>query len=177
MKTMHRAVKQTPARLVRTLVLGLLSASLLWACAAAEPQANLKASAQKSVASGANYGKPMPLDPPAQAVASVSANFASLAGSDIKLSGRVSKVCQKKGCWMMLSDGDQALRVIFGSHDFFIPKDTIGNAVAYGRLEKIEMPLADAKHMAEDAGLDPDTVTKPEVEYRLVATSVQIEQG
>ena len=33
---------------------------------------------------------------------------------------------------------------------------------------------AKAKHMAEDAGLDPATVTGEQVEYRLVATSVSI---
>jgi len=122
-----------------------------------------------------SYGSAMPALPATQSVADAAPQFAAIVGQSVKMSGRIGKVCQKKGCWMMLTEGEQAVRVKFGSHAFFIPKDSSGNAVAFGVLEAIKMPLAEAKHMAEDAGIDPDTITEAAEEYRLVATSLVIE--
>lgn len=121
------------------------------------------------------YGAAMPAEPTAVTVADAAPQFASMVGTTVKMSGRIGSVCQAKGCWMMLTDGEQAIRVKFGSDSFFIPKDSTGNAIAFGKLEAIKMPLAEAKHMAEDAGIDPDTVTEAAQEYQLVATSVVIE--
>lgn len=122
-----------------------------------------------------SYGAAMPAAPATQTVADAAPQFAAMVGQKVKMSGRIGKVCQAKGCWMMLTEGEMAIRVKFGSDSFFIPKDSSGNAVAFGVLEAIKMPLAEAKHMAKDAGIDPDTITEAADEYQLVATSIVIE--
>lgn len=120
------------------------------------------------------YGELMPTAPAAIPVATVLAKPAAYLEGSHKLSGRIGKVCQTAGCWMSLIDGEQQLRVVFGDHDFSIPSDTVGEAEVYGTLQQTTLSEAKAKHMAEDAGLDPAKVTGEQVEYRLVATSVSI---
>ncbi len=94
----------------------------------------------------------------------------------VKVSGRIGQVCQAEGCWMMLTDGDVAVRVKFGDHAFVIPKDSQGNAIARGQFEITEMSEAHAKHMAEDAGADPSKITGAQKEVRFVADAVLIER-
>jgi hypothetical protein len=120
------------------------------------------------------YGELMPTAPDAVPLASVLANPAAHLDGSFKISGRIGKVCQTAGCWMSLIDGEQQLRVVFGDHAFSIPSDTVGQAQVYGTLQQTTLSEAKAKHMAEDAGLDPATVTGEQVEYRLVATSVAV---
>lgn len=85
-------------------------------------------------------------------------------------SGRVGKVCQKQGCWLQLIDGEHMARVMT-NHDFVVPKDLSGNAVVSGKLERIEISEAEAKHMAEDAGKVFDPAAS-RVEYRIAARGV-----
>lgn len=118
------------------------------------------------------YGEKMPLEP--EAIALSKALTSADLSKELKLSGRIGQVCQKAGCWMMLTDGDAAVRVKFGDHAFVIPTDTQGDAVVYGTLAKLEMSLDESKHMAEDGGKDPASVTEPTVEYRMVASALRV---
>lgn len=118
------------------------------------------------------YGEKMPVEP--QAIALSKALTSADLSKELKLSGRIGQVCQSAGCWMMLTDGDAAVRVKFGDHAFVIPTDTQGEAVVYGTLAKKELTLDESKHMAEDEGKDPATVTEPTVEYRMVATALRV---
>lgn len=127
-----------------------------------------------ATASGVRYGAEMPAQPAALALAEVlSAPDAHLKQPG-KYSGRIGKVCQKAGCWMSLTAGDQAVRVVFGDHAFSIPLDSQGEATVFGQLEKQMLSEDMAKHLAEDAGADPAKVQGEQQEYRLVATSVEI---
>lgn len=65
--------------------------------------------------------------------------------------GRITKVCQKKGCWMILSDGDAWARVMTG-HRYFLPKDASGQALVYGTLVRRELGERKARHYAEESG-------------------------
>lgn len=107
------------------------------------------------------------------ALAAALAQPAAAMASEQKIAGRIGQVCQAKGCWMSLTEGDQVVRVFFGKHDFFIPKDTQGNAVVYGKLSEVEIDEATAKHLAEDGGGDPSKATAHR-EYRITASAVQI---
>lgn len=120
------------------------------------------------------YGAKMPATPTATPLAVALSQFSPSAAQPQKLSGRIGQVCQAKGCWMMLTDGDAAVRVKFAEHAFAIPKDSQGEAVAFGKLEQIEMSTAQAQHMAEDAGESSAKISAPQKEYRMMATSVQI---
>ncbi len=119
------------------------------------------------------YGEQMPAGDPT-AIGQVLADVEQYAGKPQKFSGRVTKVCQKKGCWMVIADGEQSARVMFGEDDFFIPKDTSGNAVVYGTLTARTMSEGMAKHLAKDEGKDPDAIKGEVQEVQIVATSVML---
>lgn len=120
------------------------------------------------------YGVAMPAAPAAVAVQDVLARPTDFLEGDIKISGRIGGVCQKAGCWLSLLAGDQQLRVMFGNHDFTIPTDSNGHAEVYGKLQQVTLSEEKARHMAEDAGVDPATISGEQIEYRVVATSVSI---
>jgi len=45
----------------------------------------------------------------------------------IKISGTVSDVCQKMGCWMVISEEDKHMRITTKDHKFFVAKDGAGS--------------------------------------------------
>lgn len=53
-------------------------------------------------------------------------------GQSVCLEGTIAAVCQTKGCWLELKQGDQAVHVTFEGYSFFVPKDSAGKNV---RLE------------------------------------------
>jgi hypothetical protein len=89
--------------------------------------------------------------------------------------GKIKQVCQKKGCFFMLSDGQNEARITFKDYGFFIPTNTAGNKVVLkGTFNVKELSEKKAKHYAKDAGDNPDKVKGSQKEYSLVATSVKI---
>ena len=73
---------------------------------------------------------------------------------------------------MMLEDDGHAVRVKFGDHAFFLPKEQAGTAVVHGVLERKELTPEQVEHFAEDSptGLAPDPV-----EYRIIADGVRVD--
>jgi hypothetical protein len=143
----------------------------LTACAgdSAKKEMNVSAAGLKS------YGAAMPVEPKvASSVVEALGNLESIGDKPLKVSGRIGKVCQAKGCWMMLTQGDQAIRVKFGNDAFFIPKDSVGEAIAYGVLAKVELDAKEANHMIRDGVEDKAPVTTSVAEYQMNATAVQI---
>ncbi|MCB1583587.1 MAG: DUF4920 domain-containing protein [Marinicella sp.] len=90
------------------------------------------------------------------------------------ITGRITRVCQKQGCWMILADnkaGESFARVDFNDHAFLIPKDSSGDAEVYGKLVTKELTAEQKAHYeAEGAG------QLPEISYEIVAYSVKILQ-
>jgi hypothetical protein len=124
------------------------------------------------------YGANMPTQPAAKPLTLALQHIDAPPVGPTKISGRVGAVCQVKGCWMMLTDGDNAVRVKFGDDAFFIPKDAQGEAVVYGVLEEVKMSAAEAKHLADDAGVVTTAkAAMPAKEYRVIATSVLLTQS
>ena len=69
----------------------------------------------------------------------------------VLLEGRISDVCQMKGCWLMLSDGQRAIRIKFEGYSFFVPKDSRGKKVrAEGRLIQETLSEDMARHYAAE---------------------------
>lgn len=66
------------------------------------------------------------------------------------IAGRIGKVCQNKGCWMTLHDGDAMVRVETG-HRFAIPADAKGEARVFGTLEKAELGKDRAAHLRSES--------------------------
>ena len=90
-------------------------------------------------------------------------------GQPGKFAGRITDVCQKKGCWVMLEDNGRSARVLLGDHEFYVPKDVRGPAEVQGVLSRVALSPAAREHMAKETA-----AAVPEAEYRIVATGVQV---
>jgi hypothetical protein len=99
----------------------------------------------------------------------------------VKVSGKVSEVCQKKGCWMTLvSDqpGQPEMRVTFKDYAFFMPKDLSGKRVVVEGYAYVDVTPVDVlRHYAEDAGKSKEEIekiTEPKREVAYEASGVVI---
>jgi hypothetical protein len=105
-----------------------------------------------------------------------------IAGKDsmpIKLQGKITAVCQKKGCWMHLDAGNgKMMRVSFKDYAFFVPKNASGKtAVVDGYAYVDTTSVAELRHYAEDGGASKDSIakiTEPEIELSFEADGVMI---
>ncbi|MBK8518690.1 MAG: DUF4920 domain-containing protein [Saprospiraceae bacterium] len=101
---------------------------------------------------------------------------------DAKVYGKVSGVCQAKGCWMnIVSEVDSTnteMFVQFKDYGFFMPKDLAGKEVVMlGKAFKEMTSVEDLKHFAQDEGKTPEEIakiTKPVTELKFLASGVLI---
>jgi hypothetical protein len=98
---------------------------------------------------------------------------------DVKISGYVSKVCQKEGCWMVMrteKNTNDDVMVRMKDHAFVIPKDVAGkNAVVKGTVVKKTQSVAEQKHYLEDEGASKEEIAKittPKDTYEMQVTGV-----
>lgn len=155
-------------------ILMLLVSPLVMAHDHGEKEAEKAPRGPSSVVDGKQiYGDALPDTGKVVSIGTAVKNFKTSDGPQV-ISGEITKICQKEGCWMILAEGDQFARVMT-KHKFFFEDGLRGNAVVYGKLEKKQMSLEQTQHMAEDAGKDPKSVTEAAAEYRLVATAVVVE--
>ena len=99
-------------------------------------------------------------------------------GSTVLVVGQVESVCQKKGCWVMLKEGDASVRVTMKDYAFFLPKDIAGKSlVIEGVLEETIIKEKDARHFAKDEGKSKDEIAKIKGDsksWALVASSIRV---
>lgn len=107
--------------------------------------------------------------------------MAAIDSMPAKVTGTVSSVCQKKGCWMTLVSSDPTkpeMRVTFKNYAFFMPKDLSGKKVVVDGFAFVETTsVADLQHYAEDAGkskAEIAAITKPKRELAFEAAGVLI---
>ncbi len=92
----------------------------------------------------------------------------------VKIKGQITEVCQKKGCFMVLTDGQNFARVTFKDYGFFVPKDSATHdAVVYGVLTSKTLTPEQVNHFEKDAGRE-GRHTESVTEYSIVASSVVI---
>lgn len=116
-----------------------------------------------------NYGEPMPAGDTV-AIADAATDPGSHAGKPQRFSGRITQVCQKHGCWLVLEQGGESARVMAKDHGFAVPKDASGEAIAFGVLEIKPISEEHAKHLVEEDGAQAPV----EHELRIVATAIEI---
>ncbi len=93
----------------------------------------------------------------------------------VGVTGTVDAVCQAKGCWMVLTDGDAKARVLIKDHAFALPMDGKGKvATVEGTLTIKELDEANVAHLRKDG--DPN-IEGPGKEFFLHATAVKIENS
>ena len=112
------------------------------------------------------------------ALAEAMANVEMYAGKTIKVEGEITDVCQEKGCWLVVTDGERAMRVKFKDYGFFVPKDASGKKVVLeGTVEKKTISEMQAQHIAKESKgkTDPATIKGPQVVIQMTATGVAIQ--
>ena len=131
--------------------------------------------AMTSFATAKEYGAPMPRDGETVSLATAIARLEEADSFEGKIRGRVTEVCRKKGCFMILADAEHYARVTFKDYGFFIPTDTHNaDSVVFGRLEARTVSREQAAHFAADAGRNPDDAMAMR-EYSIVANSVELD--
>lgn len=100
--------------------------------------------------------------------------------------GEIQDVCARMGCWMMVAEGDKAVRVRFTESEscangFFVPRNAAGHRVYMnGTVKFREISEEDRRHYAEDEGAPPEEIAKivgPEKEVLFFADAVMISDG
>lgn len=119
------------------------------AAAESHPHA-LVATPVHSDAQGSVYGAAMPSGLTAIAIDKAAQAVSEHSSEPRAFSGRITEVCQKMGCWMVLSNEGAFARVFMHDHSFAVPKDSSGEAVVYGTLSEKQRSEKEIAHMAED---------------------------
>ncbi len=98
---------------------------------------------------------------------------------NIQLSGYISEVCQKEGCWLRLRTNksvEDDMFVKMKDHAFLLPKDIAGKtAIINGTVVKKVQSVAEQQHYLEDAGASQEEIakiTQPKETYQMQATGV-----
>lgn len=111
------------------------------------------------------------------ALGEVIANVGKYADKPIKVEGEIKDVCQSKGCWLVVTDGERAMRVTFKDYGYFVPKESFGKKVVLeGLVVKKTISEDHARHLAEESKekVDPSTIKGPQEIITMVATGVEI---
>ena len=80
-----------------------------------------KANAQK-------FGDEVTLDE-SVTLAAIYSNPHQYKDKEIRVEGTIKEVCQHKGCWLKLTDGNKELTIRFKDYGFFVPKDAATSKV------------------------------------------------
>ncbi len=106
---------------------------------------------------GEIYGAALPATRPAAVdIDAVAADAKPHLGKPGAFSGRITQVCQKKGCWLVLAgEKGELARVFMHDHAFSVPKDASGQAVVYGTLSEKALSEAEIAHLKSDGAKAP----------------------
>ncbi|MEC7948088.1 MAG: DUF4920 domain-containing protein [Myxococcota bacterium] len=108
------------------------------------------------------------------------ANPAGHVDTTVRVSGRVADVCQKMGCWMVITPEDTTdpkamIRVTMKDHAFSVDKQGAGNiAQLEGILKAVEIDEETVEHYASESGAEGAVPEKQGMKYELVASAVQM---
>ncbi len=108
-------------------------------------------------------------------LSSIIARAHLLDGNEVRVSTGISKVCQKKGCFFIATEGEHWARISFRDYGFFVPTDSAGKEVTLeGVLSSRTLSADEAAHYAADLGETAPGLSAPQIEYSIVASSVLI---
>jgi hypothetical protein len=118
-----------------------------------------------------HHGAPFALSEVTPASA-VLASPAERVGQALRVEGRLTEVCQKKGCWVVLADdAGHTLRVTMKDHAFgVLPTDGGRTAQVEGSvIAKAVDPTTEEHYRSEGAGAAPSAAG-----FEMVATGVAV---
>ena len=112
------------------------------------------------------------------ALSKVMGDFSKYDGKTIVLEATPEKVCEKKGCWMVLKDGKHKVRTLFKDYGFFVPANIVGKKVrVQGIMEQKKVSAGTIRHFMKDAGKSIDEIKKvktSQIQFQFTADAVEI---
>ncbi len=98
-------------------------------------------------------------------------------GQQVVVEGRVADVCQKKGCWMVVADGDRTMRIRMKDYGFTVDMaGTGGDCQVQGTVTQKEVDGETVAHLASESQ-DKDAMPEPEgggTTFEIEATGVRM---
>ncbi len=108
----------------------------------------------------------------------VMGNYDKYDGQTVVFEAKAKKVCEKKGCWMVLQKGDKSVRTLFKDYGFFVPKDIVGKTVrVQGKMKRKKVSAATLRHFKKDEGAKLEEIKKIKtgrIEFEFEADAVEI---
>lgn len=131
-----------------------------------------------AVAEGyAFYGATLPEDEKAISLGELFESSEEYLDKEVVVETRIAKVCQKKGCFFVATEGASTARITFKDYGFFIPTDSGGKDVTVlGIFSRVPVSKEQAEHFAEDLDETPSPEAT-EYEYSIVASAVKLNMG
>lgn len=98
-------------------------------------------------------------------------------GKTVRVSGKAADVCQKAGCWIVLSDGEKTIRVTSKDHGFFVDKQGGGrDCEVEGVVISRQKDAERIAHFESEAGKDapiPENEVSGDTYYEIDATGIR----
>ncbi|NNK52709.1 MAG: DUF4920 domain-containing protein [Xanthomonadales bacterium] len=120
------------------------------------------------------FGERLPASGEAMGLGELIENSSQYQGGEVLVHTRIAKVCQKKGCFFVATEGAATARITFKDYGFFIPTDSGGKqATLHGVFSRQPVSQAEAEHYAKDLG-ESGTPNAEDFSYSIVATGIKI---
>jgi hypothetical protein len=112
------------------------------------------------------------------ALADVVAGVEQYAGEPVRVKGTITDVCQRSGCWLVITDGEHQMRVTFKGGGFHVPTDVKNRKVEIeGIVSRKAVGKGAIKQPAGRSNRKGVSKTAPvEQEISMVATGVRISE-
>jgi hypothetical protein len=132
----------------------------------------------KPAAAGVTYGKAITKDK-AISLASLNQELKKDTMYTGKISGQVTEVCTKKGCFMKLKQANgEDIMVRFKDYAYFMPQNIVGKKVVIEGVAKVTETSVDRlRHYAADAGKSQNEIakiSKPKKDVTIMADGVLV---
>ena len=120
-----------------------------------------------------DFGAPLKLSQPISLAQAISRTESA---DPVLVRGRIADVCQRKGCWVILQEGEDRARVRFADYGFFLPTDSSGReALVEGLLTVKTISAGTAQHYDEESTeAAVRTSPGPRREVSIMATGVRL---
>jgi len=142
---------------MKKLILSLALVGFLFSCNNNTPQTG--ANADANIAEAQYFGEIINEENVIQ-VSEIKTSMGDKTEMNAKITGEISDVCQKKGCWMdMKSANGDVIKVTFKDYGFFVPLDASGKTAIAQGVAKVEETSVDMlKEYAKDAGKSAEEI-------------------
>lgn len=169
---------------MRSLALSLCAALALAGCSTAvahdDGHGKTSATATQTTDGWTAYGAPFSGTQTVVPATELLADPSAHVGKPLRVEGRVATVCQKAGCWMVIAEGEQSMRVLMKDHAFAVDKQGAGSTCQVDGV--IVAKQVDPKTVAhfesetEEGALIPEKQAKSDVVYQMVADGVRFKR-